>query len=185
MSDVAFCNDGEPANPVPVGSYFLPIGIRASAATAAATLWAMRNGTSKYIYIRRIHIMSSFDGTAAASSAQLALKRFTAATPSGGGALTPLKKRSTFPASSLLDARFVDTGLTVAGVSFEAAMIQFGGPRQNGASGDFQMNFDVGGDENYDSIVLAPSEGLAIQSLNTAVIGDMIQGYIEWDERLR
>lgn len=184
MGDVAMGTDGNPANPNPLGAYLIPINVRATAATAACTIWAMRNGTTKTMYIRRIHLMTSFDGTAAASTAQYGLKRFSAATPSGGTAIAAIKKRSNMPTSSLADARFADTGLTVTSVVFETAMLQFGAPRQNGASGDFQMNFDIGGDENYDCVILAPNEGLAIQTLNAAVIGDNIQGYLEYDERL-
>ncbi len=186
MSGIAHCNDGKPSNPVPQGSYFIPVNIRASAATAAATLWAMRNGTTRNIHIRRIRLNSYFDGTAAASLAQYALKRFSAATPTGGASiLTSIaKKKSSMPASTIIDARFVDTGLTVAGVSFETGNLTFGSPRQNGAAGVIQLDFDVGGDENFDSLVLAPSEGLAIQNLATAVIGDSIIGYIEFDEHL-
>ncbi len=186
MSGIAHCNDGKPSNPVPQGSYFIPVNIRASAATAAATIWAMRNGTTRNIFIRRAHLMTAFDGTPAASLAQYTLRRFSAATPTGGGSiLTSIaKKRTSMPSSTIIDARFVDTGLTVAGVSFDAPGISFGAPRQNGACGDFQMNFDVGGDENFDCLVLAPSEGLAIQTLVTAVIGDGLIGYIEFDEHL-
>ncbi len=186
MSGVAHCTDGKPSNPVPQGAYVIPVNIRASAATVASTLWAMRNGATRNVNIRRIRLNAYFDGTPAASLAQYALKRFSAATPTGGGSiLTSIaKKKTTMPASTIADARFVDTGLTVAGVTFETGNITFGNPRQNGAAGGIMIDFDVGGEENFESFVLAPSEGLAIQSLATAVIGDSIIGYIEFDEHL-
>jgi hypothetical protein len=185
MSGVEHGNDGLPCNPVPFGSHILPISVRATAATAApATIWAMRNGGTRTLYIRKILLQAVFDGTPAGSEASYAIKRFTAATPSGGTAISPIKKRSSYPVSTLADARFLDTGLTVAGVTFENAAINFGGPRQNGAACEYNMSFDMGGNENYDCFVLAPNEGLAIQLANAAVIGDSIQGHLEYDERL-
>lgn len=169
----------------PVGAYMLPIFIRQTAATAGgATVWAMRNGGALKAFLRRIFLVASFDGTAAASHSQWEIERFSAATPTTGTALTIVKKKSAGIASTVADARFLDTGLSVTSVVFESPFIWVGNPRQNGATSEFVFpyNRDL---EDQEDFTLDLNEGLAIRLTTAAVIGDSIRGYIEWDEGLR
>ncbi len=160
-------------------SYFLPVRIRQTAATASPiTVWAMRAGTGRPLIMRRICLVAAFDGTAAASRAWYSLARFSAATPTGGTALTAIKARTVYPTSNMVDARFLDTGLTTTGVTFETALAYFGAPRQVNAIHKLDMVFK-NGDE---PLTLDQSEGLAIRTEVVAVIGDSIKGFVQWDE---
>lgn len=167
----------------PVGAYLLPIQVRQTAATSAAsTIWAMRNSTTISVYIKKIVVNTSFDGTPAASTGAYNFLRFNTATPTTGTALTVVKKSNSYGASNVTDARFLDTGLSVTSVVFETSFMQVGVARQNGSTQVMQSIFDLSGYRNQ-PFILAPSEGLCIQLNVTAVIGDSIAGYVEWDER--
>lgn len=169
----------------PVGAYMLPIFIRQSAATAGgAVVWAMRNGAALKAFIRRIFLVASFDGTAAASHSQWEIERFTTATPTAGTAISVVKKKFAGIASTVADARFLDTGLTITGVVLDNPFMYVGNPRQNGATSEFVYPYsrDL---EDQEDFTLDLNEGLAIKLTSAAVIGDSIRGYVEWDEGLR
>lgn len=178
-------DQGGLVNEVPDGSYLLPVQVRQTATTAAnATVFAMRNTSSaKTCFIKKIHLVAAFDGTAAASTSRYELCRFSAATPTAGTAITVIKKKSSYSASNVTDARFVDTGLTTTSVTFEMAFAFVAAQRQVSATSVYTIDFNMGGDEAYDDFTLAPGEGLCIRLGVTAVIGDSITGYVEWDER--
>lgn len=167
------------------GAYALPINIRQTAATAAnATVWTMRNGGSKKVFIRRILLAMLFDGSAAAATTlKYLLARFSAATPTGGTALTVVKMQTTFASSTLADARFLDTGLTTTGVTFETEWATIGLPASV-TSGSLFWNMPfIGSNEAKEPFVLNPNEGLAIRLQNAAVIGLGLTGSVHWDER--
>ena len=170
----------------PSGAFLAPVNIRQTAATAApATVWSMRNPTSstKVAYIRRIFVVMAFDGIAAASTARYDFMRFSAATPTGGTAITPIKKRNADAGTAVTDLRFVDTGLTVAGVTFETAFATVSLPLAlTGGVQAFDMNFEKPG-ERYSTFDLVAGEGLAVQLNVTAVAGQSLVGFAEWDER--
>lgn len=172
-------------SPFPTGAYALPVNIRQTAATVAnSTVWTMRNGASKKMFLRRILLQILFDGTAAAATTlKYMLARFSAATPTGGTALTAVKMQSTFPATTLADARFLDTGLTTTGITFETEWATLAIPASvtNGVV-HVPIPF-IGSNEAKEPFVLAPNEGLAIRLQNAAVIGQGISGSIHWDER--
>ena len=169
--------------PVPPGGvYCLPVGVMQSAASAAGTtVWAMRNGATKTVRLRRILLNFSFFGTAAASIGVYSLHRFTTATPTGGSALNPLAYKSNYPASTVADVRSVDTGLTTTSVVFSDAFAYVAGTRAVAATTPFNLQFTPYVGRN-DALELAPNEGLAIRIAITAVIGDALAGTIEWDE---
>lgn len=179
-----------------IRSYTLPVQVRQTAATAASTIvWSMRNlsVTPRTIFIRRIFVNVMFDGTPAASQSSYQPIRFRGATPTGGNALTVFKNNfddSTAGAASVVtDARFVDTGLTIAGVTFDGASAvpsaSFGCQRANATSQQYVMDwpgYDAVGFNGREPFRIKSQDGLAFMLGNTAVIGDGIQGWVEWDE---
>lgn len=172
--------------PLPTRAFLLPILVRQTGATAAAsTVWAARNVAGpQTVYIRRIRGAVTFDGTAAAATTiGYDFMRFSVATPTGGTALTPIKKRSAYAASNVSDARFLDTGLTVAGVTFETPFARVQAPISvTSMIRPFEIDFSYLGDRGA-PFELASGEGLAIQLTATAVIGLGISGWVEYDER--
>lgn len=168
----------------PTGAYVLPINIRQTAATAAnSVVWAMRLVSSpRRVYIRQIILTVAFDGTAAASTSRYALGRFSVATPTGGAVIPVIKKRSNYSASDVTDARFLDTGLTITGVTFDTPGFIAGCPRGlTGGSSEFVFGTDDG--TSFSSFELASGEGFWIGLTATAVIGDSLLGWVAWDER--
>lgn len=167
------------------GAYALPINIDQTAATAAnSTVWAMRNGASNKIFLRRLLLNIVFDGTAAAGlTLRYMLARFSAATPTGGTSIPAIKMQTTFAASTLADARFLDTGLTTAGVVFETEWATLSIPASiTGGVVNWPCPF-IGSNEAKESFVLNPNEGLAIRLQSAAIIGLGISGSVHWDER--
>lgn len=177
-------SEGNECQKPPSGSYLLPINIRHTAATTAnSVVWAVRNGTTKILAIRRISVAMGFDGTAAAATCRYGIQRFTTATPTGGSVLTAIKKRTTYSASTIADARTVDTGLTLGAMAFEADMMSWGLPVSlTGGSVVRDYVFEQAG-ERFDSLELAANEGICIRLNQAAVIGLSLTGFMSWDER--
>lgn len=178
-------NAGNEVLKPPTGAYVLPVSVTQSAATAAnSTVWAMRYVTgSLTAKIRRIRLAVGFNGTAAAAtSVAYHLCRFSTATPTGGTAIGVIKKRNSYAGSVVTDARFLDTGLTVAGVVFETPFAQMSIPVSvTGVINPWEVDFvDVG--DRFDEFALVAGEGLAIRLDVVAVAGQIISGYVEWDE---
>lgn len=148
---------------------------------AGSTILAFRNLGAKKVRIRKIGICSSFAGTAAATTQSYQLARFATATPTGGTALTVVKKRSSAAATTVTDARFggaTQTALTVTGVVFETPFAHVLCPRQNG----YAMWADFDFINKEEAFEIDVNEGFAIQIELVAVAGDSISGFIEWDE---
>lgn len=168
-----------------VRNFKLPIAIRQTAATAAASVvWAMRNLGGRVIAVRRVGVNAMFDGTAAASSSQYQLARFRTATPTAGAALTVVKANTDDGATTVTDARVLDTGLTPGAMTFDAAMCSMGAPRQVGACAQYVWEWSPGDPQAPAArpLLIKPQDGLCILVGVTAVIGDGLQGMIEWDE---
>lgn len=167
------------------GAYALPVNIDQTANTAAnSTVWAMRNGASKKMFFRRLLLAVHFDGTASAGNTlKYMLTRFSAATPTGGTSLAAAKMQTTFSASTLADARFLDTGLTTTGVTFETEFATLAIPASVTGGIIFWNCPFIGSNEAKEPFVLNPNEGLAIRLQNAAVTGLGITGSIHWDER--
>lgn len=109
-----------------------PTGTIAAALAANSSVFTMRSdpaaGASYKIYIARIRVefttIVAFT-TPITAARRLALFRGSGATPSGGTALTVVKKDTADGASKVIDARIATTGaLTVTGVTFETAPIR-------------------------------------------------------------
>lgn len=169
----------------PVGVYLLPVNVRQTAATAAnSVVWAMRNGASRTLTVKQINVTVDFDGTLAAlTTPRYGVQRFTIAAPTGGTALVPIKKRSTYSASTVADARFLDTGLTLGAMVFETDAMVFGVTASvTGGNSLRPFDFTVSG-ERHSGFELAPNEGLCIRLNTAAVIGVSLTGFVGWDER--
>lgn len=163
-----------------MGRYTVPINIRFTGTTAAgSTVWALTASAGAAIFIRRIVLFCSFDGTAAASTARHEIRRHSAAVPSGGAAITPIPKDEDDGASTVADVRQDTAGgaLTVTSVVFQDPMLTASCPR--GTTGSVSvLNLDFAAAP----IKIDPSDGLCIQNSIVAVVGDAIAGFIEWEE---
>jgi hypothetical protein len=168
-----------------LNAFFLPVKVRQTAATAAvATVWTMRNThATKAVLVKQI-ILAPFSDAAAPGQIAYELCRFTAATPTGGAALIPIQMRTSSAwVSAITDARVLDTGLTVAGVTFETAFaaISAGGLASGGSPFLLDMTDSL---RMFGGLEFLAGEGLAIRLTVVSTIGQGIAGSIFWDERL-
>lgn len=189
---------GNVLNKIPTGSYLAPVSIRHTAADAVdSCVWHMRNNDTSQtssplvVHIRAINLIFGFDGTAATNTVRYALHRSFAATPTGGTAVTVIKKKTSYAASVVGDIRGNAVLTFSAGVSnsFEggtaspSAISIFGNPISvTNAVCSYMMQIN-NPNETLECIELQPGEGLGIRLAVAAVAGQMLSGYIEWDER--
>lgn len=183
-----------------IRGFSLPIAVRQTATTAAAAVvWAMLNPltSKKPLYLRRLFVNVMFDGTPAASQSQYLVKRFRGTTIIDGTALTPQSHNRLDKGAlgvnqvSAVTAAFLDTGLTLAGITFDGAGIVgapavFGNARQVAAGAQYAMDYDAmdsgSGFSGRGAFCLDIGDGVALVLGQTAVVGDGIQGYASWDE---
>lgn len=170
----------------PIATLFLyysaKVNIRqTTTAAAGTTVWAMRNPlASPYsLVVERAQLKMTFDGPTPGLTPKLLkyeLIRFNSATPSGGTAITPIKMSSLAPASAA-NVQFLDTGLTMTGVNFEAdSFSTVICPAVQGAVSDYQRNTVCE--------KLGPGEGLAIRVADVAAsVGQALAGEFVWSLR--
>jgi hypothetical protein len=183
-------NKGKFLYPAADGRYGINLGLgRFTGAVTAGAIFAMRNqvaaSNNKVLAIHKIHFRLAFAGTLAASSQIFTLRRFNTATHGGGVAISlpagAVKNHVNMPNSILLDARYADitttNPLTEAGVVYEPVFESFCNPRNNGAAVEHTWTAALA-----DQFFLHPGEGLAISITQTAVVGDILVGSVEWDE---
>lgn len=161
--------------------YSAMVNITQSESTSSGTaVWTLLNpGASPLnLMIQRIFLTMSFDASTPLTGINLQryqLCRFTGTTPSGGNAGTVVKANTLSPASAAL-VRYVDTGLTMTGVSYESAFCGVSCPEVLGAVSNYtrdRMCFK-----------LAPGEGLAIRISDVdAAVGQSLVGEIVWSLR--
>ena len=177
-----------------IRGYVAPINIRQTATTASgADVWALHNfQPRKEIYIRRIVVNVMCDvTTAVATTSNYQLRRFrnSSTVISGGTLLTGTPKSRldqgafTSPVASGAVVRAVDTGVTMGGATFDPFFASFGAPRAPGG-GTFYMVEWPGLEVTRatDRLCIDPFDGVAIELGVTAVIGDGLQGWFEWEE---
>ena len=172
-------------HPAVEGRYHLTMGLgRFTGAITTGAIFAIRNGTSKLMLITRLVLQGGFSGVGNAQTTQIIqVKRFSAATHSGGASLlTSVGKHSTtMPASTLLDARQATISgtspLTDTSVVYEAPAFNTILPRS--LSGMSELHWQG---QQHAELVLQPSEGLAVFITETAVAGDSIVGLVCWGE---
>lgn len=159
----------------------IPSAQLTSALAADSVIFAMRNGTQTSIRIKQIYIRLGFSGTAAASTSSIQLRRFSAATPTGGTALYAVKKATSQGPPSLADARYnYGAALTITSVVQEEPFAVCGNARQLAS----QSMLDFKPTDNTEHILeLAPGEGLLFRLGVAAVVGDNLGGFIRWIEQ--
>lgn len=171
-----------------VGSFYLPVDIRQTAASASgSTVWCMTNGGTNQIHIRQIHLSLGFDGTAATASPRYQLCRGSGATPTTGTTITPIKRYPQGSNTTLADCRFLDTGLTTTGITFESAFAVIGRPISVTSHAQvFNMNFGEAGSP-FAGFELGSGACFAIRvgglGAVATVIGVSLTGYVLYDER--
>lgn len=159
---------------------YLSVNIpRFTGALAAGTmLFSMRNSTTRRLKIVRTVLIASFDGTAAATTAQYSVRRFTTATPTAGTALTLLvvPEDTTKPATQIADARCAtaSAGLTITSVVVGNPIV--GVACSRGGTGQTTVI------DHSQDIVLNSSEGICVQYDGTGVIGDALTVTMYWGE---
>lgn len=164
-----------------IGYYTTSFALRQSAASAAnVTVFSMRNAaaSTKTVYIERMFFTMSFNATTPVGrTAQTYLiQRFSAATPTAGTALTAGQSDSDDPASQVTDIRFLDTGLTTTGVTFDTKNL---GTIYCPSFGTVTTQYI----RERSAIKLKPGEGLCIRLGVAAVVGQELSGEIIWSER--
>src|SRR5258708_5807299 len=102
----------------------------------------MRNdaASTKIIFIESIQVTMAFDsGTPLGRSLQrYDIIRFSAATPSGGTAITVVPTDSSAPSTQVTSVASAAAGLTVTSVSFGAPILTIGVPATDGANVNYQ-----------------------------------------------
>lgn len=172
--------------PAFVGAYTAPIEFEHSAADAAtAVIWNLRGPVSNLAYIKSIRGVVCFDGTAAAATTlRYGFYRGAgAASPTGGTAITPQKKQSGYPNSTLVDLQS-GAVLTTAGITYGANAFAVAAVPVSISNGVARFDFQFDKTLEVDSaLVIGPDEHLGILLQTSAVIGLGIYGMVEWDER--
>lgn len=163
--------------------YFTAFTIQQSAATAVnSTVFTMRNAaaSTKTVYIERMSAMMGFNPTNPVTRTQqtYVFQRFSAATPTGGTALTAAQGNSADAASQITDIRFLDTGLTTTGVTFVAN--NFTMMACDTTQGIFGFEELL---TSPSAISLAPGEGIAIRLGVVAVTGQTLSCNLAWREQ--
>jgi hypothetical protein len=159
-----------------------------SGVTTAGSIFTFRTDPSadKIVHIKKLFVSLGFTGTAEATTQIYQLKMFSAATPSGGAAITPTKRVSSQPATSVLDIRSATISgtspLTVTNVVFDASMRSFNCARRVGVSPVVLMEPYAENKKDESGCILLPGEGFAILIANNAVVGDIITGCLTWTE---
>lgn len=139
----------------------------------------MRNAaaSTKTVYIERVMLLMSFDTATPIGRAlnRYTIERFSAATPTGGTAQTPASMDSSNAATGVTDVRFLDTGLTTTGVTFDNPIAIVGCPSTDATTTQYIREGIA--------IKLAPGEGLALRLNVIAAIGQGLTGEVVWSER--
>lgn len=168
---------GNPLNKVLAGAFVSSFEVVPATLVAGTTFFSLRNTGTRRAFITRLEFNSSFSGTAAASRSVFNLTRFQGATPSGGTQTPALKRDTTLDANPHVgDIRFAPAGLTVTGVTFDAAplhKIAVANQLTVGISGDMELAVPI---------VLNPGEGISIRAESAIVAGAALFGAVFWSE---
>jgi hypothetical protein len=175
---VSILTDGNPEKQAYLGEYYLAVNIpQFTAALAANTaIFSVRNGTTRKMKFITLEVSPMFAGTAAASTMQVSVRRFTTATPTAGTAGVIVLEDTTSSATAIADSRYATAaaGLTTTGVVTSAPIFAAATPRSiTGTVFNYQMDRDI---------VLQPNEGLLIQYDTVGVIGDAVSITAYWGE---
>lgn len=180
---------GNALQPNAVYSGLVPVKVRQTATTAAAAVvWGLYNSSStKIVHVRRLWLEMFFDGTSAATSMEYEMGRMTGITTFSGGTLvTPMHKLSSQSGAQVSAARVLDTGLTTTGGTFQAQ-------GWLGRAGRITVTATLVPPVNLYPVIdtalgigipveLVQNEALVFRQLVTSVIGDRLQGYVDFAE---
>lgn len=162
------------------------ISQRQTAATVATKIvWAIRNGGdgTRVIAIERLALKLFHDGAAPGSAMFYEVIKGTASPAfTDGATITPLHTVTSEAASLASQIRTLDTGLTLAGVSWGSPLAYAFAARIAFSTTGYSMPFEFPF-ARLKEIELVQNEVLAIRLVNTAVIGDNIQGHCEFSEK--
>lgn len=175
--------DGKPVYKRPIfeGNIRVPNQRLTAAVAANSLIWAMRYNGANILRVKSACLGCGFDGTAAATTQEYQLVRISAANPTGGTPIQPVKTDTTYAIPSI-DARFnYAAALSVAGVTIEAEFaVEWGCQRQVSAARTVLL---PGRQALYSSFLdLRAGEGMAIRLGVVAVIGDSLGGHFELQE---
>jgi hypothetical protein len=174
-----FRGDGTEQEPTFLAEFYAASNIPQFTAALAANagLFAIRNGTTRRVKLQLAELSLSFAGTAAATTMQVSIRRFTTATPTAGTALTIVQEdTANATATSVIDARCATAAaaLTTTGLVIGAPVFVAACPRSvTGGVFSFEMNRDM---------VLNVNEGLIVQYDTIGVIGDALAVTTYWGE---
>jgi hypothetical protein len=169
--------------PVLGGAYCLPLGVRFTGAVAAGSaVWGMFNGAVRTLYVTKLVLCASCEATATLT-AFYQVCRFTVSAMTGGTALTPRKKATSYGASTVADAR-VSSGLAlgVVGVTIAAPFAELPCPNVLLGNSNLVLDFTRHFTGAYN---LAVNEGICIvvgANGSALAAGNAISGMIEWYE---
>lgn len=175
--------DGKLINKRPVfeGSIRVPNARLTAAVAAASLIWALRYNGAKILRVKAGSLTCGFDGTAAATTQEYQLVRISAANPTGGTAIQPVKTSEAMSIPSI-DARFnYAAALSVTGVTIATEFAaEWGCQRQVSAGNTLLI---ANRQALYSSFLdLESGQGVAIRLGVVAVIGDSLGGYFELQE---
>lgn len=171
--------------PLLTRSYTVPVNIRHTTSGASGIIWALTNLGRRTLFMRRIFVNATFDGTPEATTMVHNIRRYRGTAASGGTATPPVQNNinANLPASgaSAVDVRYLDLGLTFPG-STDPQFASFMGSRGAKAVAQYDLHWPPWGEVNtVEPISIIPGEGIAMLS-STTVIGDGIYGFVSWDE---
>ncbi len=175
---ILYKKDGTEGDPQVTGAYAARIEIVPSTLTSGTVYWAIRNNHATLtVYLRKFELKLGFSGIAAATRSAYEMIRFSGATPTGGTALPPVKRRTTY-ANSLIDARFAPAGLTMTGTILDTSGAWHTVGHTNQLNVDHAQN--IASENGFE---LLPGEGLAIRASGALVLGSYLVGSVRWEER--
>ncbi len=179
---------GNALQPNAAYSGLVVVKVRQSATTGAGVVvWGLYNSSStKIVHIRRMLLEAYFDGTGAVTVMEYEIGKMTGITTfSGGTVVTPSHKITSQSGAQVSSARVLDTGVTTTGGTFQGQCMVIAAPRNTLSATAYspvvvfpiQMN-------NNDGVVmqLVQNEALVIRQLTTSVVGDRIQGFVDFSE---
>lgn len=159
-------------------------GVRITAYAAGIYAWALRAPANRFVDIRQGRLRLAFDGTATAGATMVCeFVRFAGADPAGGTLLVPRPKITTEAAALTVAVRegAAAAGPTLAGATVDAtasALATVALPLSvTGGWVDLQM-------DEWNGLLLAPGEGLALRCVTALPAGTTISGWVEFSERV-
>lgn len=146
-------------------------------------MWGIRNPASsgRTIRIKNIQLQLFFDGTAVATLMRYRLIRRGSATSVTGAAVNAQAKNSLGTSSAIIVV--ADTGLGLITAAETGAICDVVAGRVTQTATNFasvQVRLDFTAPE--EGIVLRGDEMMGLMLVNTAVIGDNVLGFVEFEE---